>query len=221
MRVGIVDTGVNPWHSHVRAPVDGCRIQADAGGRILKDEDFRDHIGHGTAVAGVIRAGAPQAQIYAVNVFGNRSTTYPSLVARGIQEALAAGCDIVVLCLSLPDAPGSPALMRACSEARKAGAVLVAAGDPERPARLPAAHPDVIGVVADDSLGESEVVTGYPGPFPIACYGGPRDLPGVPRGSNLRGHSFACARYAAELARLNLARFPTSDDRAVDDDSGA
>ena len=28
LRIGIVDTGVNPWHSHVRGTVAGCRIYA-------------------------------------------------------------------------------------------------------------------------------------------------------------------------------------------------
>ena len=59
LRIGIVDSGVNPWHSHVGGHVTGCRIYADEAGRIVEDDDFRDHLGHGTAVAGVIRESLP------------------------------------------------------------------------------------------------------------------------------------------------------------------
>ncbi len=34
VRVGVVDTGVNPWHSHVRGRVRGCRIFRDPEGLV-------------------------------------------------------------------------------------------------------------------------------------------------------------------------------------------
>ena len=84
LRIGIVDTGVNAWHSHVRGKVSGCRIYLAADGTVHEDGDFRDPVGHGTAVAGVIREAFPDAEICAVRVFDGGDTTYPSLVARGI-----------------------------------------------------------------------------------------------------------------------------------------
>ena len=101
LRIGIVDTGVNPWHSHVRGHVTGCRIHAGADGTIAEDGDFSDPVGHGTAVAGVIREAFPDAEIYAVRVFDAVDVTYPSLVARGILRAAAEGCAFVNLSLSL------------------------------------------------------------------------------------------------------------------------
>ena len=88
-RIGVVDTGVNPWHSHVRGAVEGCRVRLARDGTIVEDDDWSDPIGHGTAIAGVIREAFPEAALFAVRVFDEEGTTYPSLVARGILRALS------------------------------------------------------------------------------------------------------------------------------------
>ena len=69
LRIGVVDTGVNSWHSHVRGDVAGCRIRAGPDGRLREDGYFSDSVGHGTAVAGIIREAFPEAAIFAVRVF--------------------------------------------------------------------------------------------------------------------------------------------------------
>lgn len=204
LRVGVVDTGVNPWHSHVRGAVDGCRLTVGADGRILEDGDFRDPVGHGTAVAGVLREALPRAEIFAVRVFDATLKTYPSLVARGILRAAAEGCTVINLSLAMPPGPGDDLLGEACRAARDAGCVLVAAGEAGRPGLWPASLPEVVGVVADDALGPGEVRFREGLAYPWAAPGRPRDLEGLPPGANLWGNSFACARVAAALATKAL-----------------
>ena len=200
LRIAVVDTGVNPWHSHVRGAVDGCRVFLAEDGTVREDADFRDPVGHGTAVAGVIRAGLPAAEIFAVRVFDEALRTYPSLVARGILRAAAEGCRVINLSLSVSGGPGTPALADACAAAREAGCLLVAAGLPGVRGLLPASLPGVVGVEADDSLPLGEVAV-HPGrPYPYAAPGRPRDLGGLPPAANLWGASFACARVAVHLA---------------------
>ena len=199
LRIGVVDTGVNPWHSHVRGDVTGCRIYVRPDGTIEEDGDFRDPVGHGTAVAGVIREAFPGAAIYAARVFGAGEATYPSLVARGILRAAAEGCDFVNLSLGVPPGPGVPALAAACAAAIEAGCVLVASARPERPGWLPASLPGVYAVAADDTLAFGEVRAR--GPLRLAASGRPRDLGFVPREANLCGHSFACTRGLVHLVR--------------------
>jgi subtilisin family serine protease len=113
--------------------VQGCRIYVDGDGKICEDNDFHDPVGHGTAVAGVLRQALPEARFFAVRVFEDGLTTYPSLVARGILRAAEAGCDVINLSLALPSATGAELVTEACLLAQEAGAVLVAAGHPERP----------------------------------------------------------------------------------------
>ncbi|MCC7325769.1 MAG: S8 family serine peptidase [Burkholderiales bacterium] len=202
LRIGIVDTGVNAWHSHVRGTVDGCRIYATADGVVHEDDDFRDVIGHGTAVAGVIRSAFPDAAIYAVRVFGDEGTTWPSLVARGILRAAGADCDFVNLSLAVPPGPGAQAVAAACSAALDAGCVIVASAHPDRPGWLPASLPGVHAVTADVSLAAEDVRECDD--LHLKACGAPRDLGSWPGASNLNGHSFACARALVHLARRRL-----------------
>jgi subtilisin family serine protease len=198
-RVAIVDTGVNPWHSHVGGRVDGCRLFLDERGSIREDGEFRDPAGHGTAVAGVIREGLPQAEIFAVRIFNGAGATYPSLVARGILRAAAAGCSVINLSLSVDRGPGSGLVADACQAALEAGCLLVASASPERPGALPAALPGIVSAVADDALEPGEVRE--LGPRRFAATGRPRVLRGLPRHANLWGSSFACARVTVHLVR--------------------
>jgi subtilisin family serine protease len=199
MRIGIVDTGVNAWHSHVRGRVAGCRVFLGPDGTLNEDGDFSDRLGHGTAIAGVIREAFPEAQIYAVRVFDASDTTYPSLVARGILRAAAERCSFVNISVSVPPGPGQDMVAAACAAAVEAGCVLVASSRPEQPGWLPASLPGVYAVIADDTLAFGEVHAR--GHRQLAAAGRPRDLGMVPRESNLHGHSFACARGLVFLAQ--------------------
>lgn len=204
VRIGIIDTGVNPWHSHVRGKVDGLRIYVDGDGSISEDEDFRDPVGHGTAVAGVLREAMPDAELYAVRVFNESLVTYPSLVARGILRAAAAGCDVINMSLAIAAGEADQLLADACEAAHDAGCVLVAAD--RREARgesftvLPAALPMVFKVEADDTLSPGEVIIATDGSLRCRAPGVPRDLGSLMPGKNLWGSSFACARVTAYLA---------------------
>ncbi len=199
--IGIVDTGINPWHSHVRGVVRGCRIYVSSDGKICEDSDFRDPIGHGTAVAGVLRKALPEADFFAVRVFENGLTTYPSLVARGILRAAEAGCDVINMSLALPSTSGAELIADACVRAREAGAVLVAAGHPERPGLLPASLPGVYGVISDDELEDDEIEMQGGGPYPCRARGTARNLDNIPPRANFWGHSLACARVSAYVAQ--------------------
>jgi subtilisin family serine protease len=143
LRIGIVDTGVNPWHSHVRGAVAGCRIYVAPDGSLREDDDFSDPAGHGTAVAGVIREAFPEAEIYAVRVFDTVDVTYPSVVARGILRAAAEGCAFVNLSLTIPPGPGSDVVAAACSAAIGPAAIVASAPPTGRGGcpRLPASTP--------------------------------------------------------------------------------
>jgi len=203
LRIGVVDTGVNPWHSHVRGKVTGCRIFLAPDGGIGEDGDFRDPTGHGTAVTGVIREAFPEAEIFAVRVFDAGDATYPSLVARGILRAAAEGCDFVNLSLAVPPGPGDKILRAACAAVVAAGCVLVASLRPDRPCWLPGSLPAVYAVTADDTLEPGEVRAR--GRLRLLAPGRPRDLGFVPQEANLAGDSFACARGLVHLARKRRA----------------
>ncbi|MDT8322252.1 MAG: S8 family serine peptidase [Xanthomonadales bacterium] len=198
--IGIVDTGINPWHSHVRGEVRGCRIFLEDDGTIREDDDFSDPVGHGTAVAGILRQALPEACLLAVRVFDHRLTTYPSLVARAILRAAAEGCEFINLSLALPPGSGAQRIAEACTAAREGGSVLVAAGHPQRAGLLPASLPGVYGVVSDDGLEGDQIEMHGGEPYSCRARGLARKLDTVPPEANLWGHSLACARFTAYLA---------------------
>lgn len=199
--IGIVDTGINPWHSHVRGDVRGCHLYVNSDGEICEDDDYNDLTGHGTAVAGVLRKALPKAGFFAVRVFEKDLTTYPSLLARGILRAAAEGCDVINLSLALPPGIGIRRVAEACLVAQDAGSVLVAAGHPGHKDLLPASLPGVYGVISDDTLENNEIEMHGPAPYPCRARGLPRTLDNIPTAVNLKGHSLACARVTAFLAR--------------------
>jgi subtilisin family serine protease len=199
LRIGIVDTGVNPWHSHVRGKITGCRVHLSPDGRVEEDGDFRDPIGHGTAVAGVIREAFPDAEIFAVRVFDDEASTYPTLVARGILRAAAERCTFINLSLAIPPGPRDALVRDACAAALAAQCVLVAAAPHEREDWLPASVPGVHAVTTDEALACGEVRAC--GPLRLAAPGRPRELRSTARASNFAGDSFACARALVYLAR--------------------
>lgn len=197
LRIGIVDTGVNPWHSHVRGRVDGCRIYVAADGTLREDDDFRDPVGHGTAVAGVLREAFADAELYAVRVFDESDATYPSLVARGVLRAAIQGCDYINVSIAMPPSAGAQVLAAACAAAIEAGCVLAAPARTGCPGWLPAALPGVHAVSADDTLALGEVR--IDAPLRLAAPDRPRDLDASR--PNLHGPSFACARALVHLIR--------------------
>lgn len=200
-RVALIDTGVNPWHSHVRGGVYGCRLFVDPDGSIREDGDIRDGAGHGTAVAGILRQELPQAELFVVRVFESDLRSYPSLVARAVLRAAAEGVSHINLSLGMPNGPGAALLALACGEAISAGCTVVAAGRCEDPELLPASLPGVIGVVADPALAAGEIARRPDGPYRYAASGAPRDLACLAGGENLWGNSFACARVTAYLVQ--------------------
>jgi hypothetical protein len=202
LRVGVIDTGINPWHSHIQGGVYGCRIFLNKAGRIQEDGDIRDLVGHGTAVAGVLREQLADAEIFAVRVFDQDLTSYPSLVARAILLAAAEGCTVLNLSLAMPPGPGSGVLVYACQAALDAGCTIVAAGKPDCPGLLPASLPGVVGVIADDRLSGAAIEVVHGRQYPYSACGRPRDLAGLPPAANLWGNSFACARVTVHMAKL-------------------
>lgn len=201
LKIGIIDTGVNPWHSQVRGAVDGRHIYLAPEGTILEDDDYRDFVGHGTVVAGILRRELPLAEIFSVKVFENDFRTYPSLVARAVLRAAGEGCSFINLSLCMSFGPGSDQLIKACEAALSAGCVIVAAGKSNSPGLLPASIPGVIGVIANDTLPPGEILFDESLPYPYSANGKSLSLDNEHPLGDLVGNSYACARVTAHLAQ--------------------
>jgi hypothetical protein len=198
VRVAVIDSGVHAGHPHVGGVAGGVGITAD--GRI--DPDYVDRLGHGTAVAAVIREKAPAAAIYCIKVFDRElSATGIALVA-AIEKAIEQRSHIINLSLGTQNSDHETALASVVQEAARSGAVVIAAGEQDGVRWLPGALPGVWPVVLDWTLPREECrVQARSGAAPVFYASGfPRPIPGVPPERNLKGLSFAVANVTGLVA---------------------
>ncbi len=202
VRIAVIDSGINAFHSHVRKVEAGIGVHCREGG-IFFAADWSDALGHGTAIAGILRAKAPDAALYSVKIF-HRSLDAPAeAAAAGIRWAVDRGAQIINCSLSTADAAHRQIFQDACDYAAAHGSCLVAASDGPARELLPASLPGVIAVAGDESCAWDEYSCGASPDAPFLAHPHPRPLPGRPQAKNLRGASFAAAHVAAWAACIH------------------
>jgi subtilisin family serine protease len=161
--VGVVDTGIDLTHPYLQANlepngfdfIDGdsdpgeTRDLLDNDGDGLVDEQF----GHGTFVASLVLAVAPEARILPVRSLNDDGIGTTSSIAAGILWAVDNGAHVVNVSVDIPSAP--EAVREAIHYAEARDVVVVAAGgnDGENQVIFPARFSDVIAVAAVDATG--------------------------------------------------------------------
>lgn len=191
--VAIVDTGIDPSASFARG--------------VEQDDGAADDDGHGTEMAWVVHAAAPQADLISVKAAGPDGITDVRL-AEGIDLARRAGANVILLAMA--GAEPLPRTRAAIARADEDDVLVVAAAGndgldlDEHPA-YPAAYaePNVIAVAAADRSGDL-LGTSNRGPTVIARGQGS----GVPtctlggEATTTSGTSAAAALVAARAARI-------------------
>ena len=209
VRVAILDTGINPWHSHVGGVEGGVWVRAGSAGEAqILPGPHSDRLGHGTAVAGVIRWFAPRCKLYSIKVFtGTLSTTLPILL-QGMQWALEEGIEVINLSVGTANPRHLSSFETFCQQAGKQGSIVIAAAEGRK--RYPAVLPTVIGVSSDERCGEKELSYVEGDAVKFRALGRARPLPSLPPHKNFCGGSFAAARLTGLVAAL-LEEDPSAD----------
>jgi Subtilase family len=200
VKIAIIDSGVHASHPHVRGVSGGIGIDDD--GQV--HADYVDRLGHGTAVAAVIREKAPTADIWAVKVFDRELSTTGAALVAALRWARAECMDLVNLSLGTTNTDHEHAFAEEVRAAREEGVLIIAAA-PEADRRwLPGALPGVLRVELDMSMAREvcELVDDADGSLSVRASGYPRPIPGVPPERNLKGLSFAVANATGFLAHL-------------------
>ncbi|HVQ28977.1 MAG TPA: S8 family serine peptidase [Vicinamibacteria bacterium] len=201
VRVALIDSGVHASHPHVGGVAGG--VGFDARGQ--PSDDFVDRLGHGTAVAAVVREKAPLATLYALKVFDRALRTEIGALRAALDWAIAERVALVNLSLGTTE-DAHEGVLRGCVErARDSGVLIVSAlRTPEGQSFLPGRLPGVLPVELDsdcprDSAREAVSPDGSvfwrASPYP-------RPIDGVPPERNLKGLSFAVANVTGLLAAL-------------------
>jgi subtilisin family serine protease len=206
--IAIIDSGVNPWHSHVQGVAGGVSFHIDDSGEVTASDDFRDQLGHGTAIAGVIREKAPGGRLHAVRIFHQSLEAQMALLVAALDWAVEKQPKIIHLSLGTEREEYRPELERICRQAFEQDIVIVAAARTPGDRVYPSIFDTVIGVCWNRSCEDDSIVY-HPGrSVEFGACGWPRALPGMVQGNNFRGSSFAAARVTGLAADL-LAKNPT------------
>ena len=199
VRVAVVDSGVGAGHPHVGAVAAGASLLAYG-----EDADYRDRLGHGTAVAGAIREKAPDAELLAVRIFDRELKASGEVLARAIRWAADHDARLINLSLGTPNEERRELLSAALQYAAERSAFVVAAAEHDGAPMYPGALDGAVGVLLDSSCAREElrVLDAASGFMRVAASGYPRPIPGIPPERNFSGVSFAVANATGFLARL-------------------
>lgn len=206
-RVAIIDSGVHAAHPHVGGVSGGLGI--DESGAV--HEDFTDRLGHGTAVAAVIREKAPAAEIFAVKVFDRDLAATGRALVSACERAIEHGAHLINLSLGTQNRDHQAALQQVVRRIIERGAVIIAAGEQDGVRWLPGVLPGVWPVTLDWSIPREECRLSMSEAGPVfRASGYPRPIPGVPPERNLKGLSFAVANVSG-LVAAHLLNDATAD----------
>ena len=213
--VAVIDTGIDSTHSlvsgHVSGDgwdfVDGDSNPADVGNGIDDnlDGDVDEGVGHGTFVASIILAIAPDATILPLRALNSDAFGTASGVACAIAYAVQHGAKVVNL--SLGTTYNNPAIAAAVTNARSSGVVLTGAAGNDGVSSLdyPAAQGQALGATAVDNADVRAAFSQYgstadlsaPGVSVIGAF------PGAPSGTaRWSGTSFSTAMVSGGAALL-------------------
>jgi hypothetical protein len=197
VKVAVIDSGVNAAHPHILGPVKTIMLGAAHSG-----ESEEDRLGHGTAVTAAIQEKAPDAEYFAVKLFGSSLRATTSLLIEAIEWAVENRMDVINLSLGTGKMEARERFQALVDRARSAGSVLVSARVNNLHLMLPGSLPQVIGVDVDWNVPRNRYrIETTDGSCAFFASGYPRSLPGVPRERNLNGISFAVANMSGFVAR--------------------
>lgn len=190
LRIGVVDSGVNPAHPHIGGE---HRIAAGAGIGLYRVEPgaYLDYLGHGTAVCGAICSHSAECVLLIAKVFDRTLNTRAETILRGIEWCVEQGADAVNLSLGTHNAAHADAFVKWAQRVP-----LIAAAE-----ALPGGLPGVVTVEADAGLRRDQWKA-LDGELRFAASPHPRPIPGRDEADNLGGVSFAVANFTGLAAGL-------------------
>ncbi len=200
--IAIIDSGINPEHSHVGAVEGGLGFALNHNGQVVETTDFGDEIGHGTAIAGVVRERASRSRLYAAKIFHRDLNAPASTLLAAMRWSIDKNMKIIHLSLGTEREEHRQSLRELCQRAYENGLVVVASARGPNDMIYPAAFDTVLGVYWNKECDEDSLVYHPDACIEFGAYGRPRPLPGLSQEMNFSGSSFAAAYVTARVARL-------------------
>ena len=102
VKVGIIDSGIEASHDVFKDSdviKGGVVIEYENNKVVLKDYKGFDQYGHGTACAGIIHSIAKDAELYSIQVLGNKLSGKVDVFLKGLEWAIENDMDVINLSL--------------------------------------------------------------------------------------------------------------------------
>jgi subtilisin family serine protease len=209
VRVCILDSGVQPDHPLVGELQGAVAVSKRDDGELVVEADTEgDLSGHGTACAGIVRALAPDCELYSVRVLGAGFKGSGSVLLEGLRWAIAEGYDVINMSLSTTKRQFAGILHELADSAYFRRSVLVASAHNMPVESYPWRFSSVISVGSHE---ESDPQTFYYNPSPpVEFFGRGVDVEiAWIGGGTIRatGNSFATPQLSG-ICALILAKHP-------------
>ncbi|MFD8968835.1 S8 family serine peptidase [Streptomyces sp. NPDC059568] len=218
IKVCVVDSGVERDHPLIGA-VDGAwAVVQGSDGITVERTESGDACGHGTACAGIIRATAPECELYSVRVLGKGFSGTGDIMLAGLRWAVRQGFDVINLSLSTTRTRFAPELHALADEAYFRRTVIVASAHNTPVESFPWRFASVISV-GSHRESDPELYLYNPRP-PVEFFAPGQDVRVAwLGGTTMRttGNSFAtpyiaglCARILSEHRRMTTFQLKTA-----------
>ncbi len=208
--IAVIDSGVNPGHSHVQGVSGGHGYLLNSKGQILKVDDYMDGIGHGTAICGILRQKAPFAGLYAIKIFQQELNASALSLIEAMKWAIENRFKIIHLSLGVEDESIARDLEPLCQQAHDKKILILASAKGPDHRIFPAFFQSVIGVYWNHDCEKDDMVFHPDARIEFGAHGWPRAIPGMPREQNFSGNSFAVAHVTARASQW-VKKFPDKD----------
>ena len=204
IKVAILDSGIDASHPAVGEVQGYVDVTEDANDNLVfNTAPHQDVVGHGTACAGIVRAIAPQCELYSVKVLGEGGSGHSTILAGGLRWAIDNGMRVCNLSLGTTRKEFYAALHELADLAYFRNVMLVtAANNMPRPS-FPAMFASVISVASCEG---QDPYLFYYNPLPPVEFGAPGiDVPVAwTDGATItaRGNSFAAPHITGIVAKI-------------------
>ena len=101
VRIALIDSDTNVV-SHVGPIGGGVAFEVGPKGEVRQTADYRDSLGHGTALAGILKSKAPKATVFAVKIFADRLVTSIEILEAAFRWAISRRCTWSISFFGMP-----------------------------------------------------------------------------------------------------------------------
>ena len=206
----VIDSGVNPAHSHVQGVSGGHGYQLNSKGQIKKTRDYMDEIGHGTAICGIIKQKAPSVDLYVIKIFHQDLNASALVLMEAMQWAIHSRFKIIHLSLGVENERIARDLKPLCQSAHDQNILILASAKGPEHRVYPAFFQTVMGVYWNHDCSKDDLVFHPGASVEFGAHGRPRTIPGMSLEQNFCGNSFAVAHVTARAAQW-VKRYPDKE----------